>query len=72
MNFFTWRFLFGAAVLATDMQRVTWVRCRRPDPNVRMNAGAALLLKASAGSVFDQRIAQRAAPHFKDIDMCVW
>ena len=70
MNFFTWRFLFGAAVLSKDMCGATWMRRRRTDPNARMNAAAALLLKASAGTVVDRRIAQRAAPQFKDIEAC--
>ena len=68
MDFFTFRFLYGASVLCADLRKKTWQRAR---PNYiipkesRCNVAAALLLKASPGICITPRMAARAAPMFR-------
>ena len=70
MDFFTYRFLFGASVLCADLRRRTWTKVRRSQvvpKDSRFNPAAALLLKASCGLTITARLATRAAPVFRHL-----
>lgn len=70
MDFFTYRFLFGASILSADLRKRTWQRAKKnhilPE-NCRWNIGAALLLKASAGLAITPKKALRAGPMFRQL-----
>ncbi|CAE7302405.1 unnamed protein product [Symbiodinium necroappetens] len=69
MDFFTYRFLYGASVLSRDIQQRSWVRRKTlnsPEQS-RWNAAAALLLKGSCGARITPKIAARAGPFFRNI-----
>eukprot|EP00438_Fugacium_kawagutii_P024089 Skav218388 [mRNA] locus=scaffold3482:8652:12922:- [translate_table: standard] len=70
MEFFTFRFLFGASVLCADMRRRSWVKPKRHQivpQDSRWHVGAALLLKASCGATITAEMAARASPMFRRI-----
>ena len=70
MDFFTYRFLFGASVLCADLRRRTWTKARKSQvvpKESRCHAAAALLLKASCGLTITGMLAARAAPVFRHL-----
>lgn len=70
MEFFTSRFLQGAAVLSADVRGRTWVRKQPPciaKANQRWNLAALLLLKSSCGVSITAAVAQRAGPMFRGL-----
>ena len=70
MDFFTFRFLYGASVLCADMRRRSWQRVKRANiiaDDTRWNVGAALLLKSSCGSAVTPEAATRAGPMFRNL-----
>lgn len=70
MDFFTYRFLFGASILATDLRKRMWQKrneARVTPTDCRWNVPAALLLKASCGTVITPARAARAGPMFQKL-----
>jgi len=70
MEFFTSRFLQGAAVLSADVRGRTWVRKQPPciaKADQRWNLAALLLLKSSCGVSITAAVAQRAGPMFRGL-----
>ena len=70
MNFFTYRFLYGAAVLAADIRKRTWAKKRSAagSSNDCWNQQALLLLKSSCGVSICGNVAQRAGPMFRGLN----
>ena len=69
MDFFTYRFLYGACVLSADIRNRTWTK-KRPSTGTnhdRWNAAALLLLKGSCGLSINARVAERAGPMFRGL-----
>ncbi|CAE7471918.1 Usp36 [Symbiodinium sp. CCMP2592] len=70
VEFYTSRFLQGAAVLSSDVRGRTWVRKRPPciaKASQRWNLAALLLLKSSCGVSITAAVAQRAGPMFRGL-----
>eukprot|EP00438_Fugacium_kawagutii_P009631 Skav214980 [mRNA] locus=scaffold508:78764:83263:- [translate_table: standard] len=70
MDFFTFRFLFGASVLSADMRARTWLRSlksRIVPTESRFHVPSGLLLKASGGTTVTPRLAARVAPMFRPL-----
>ena len=68
MDFFTFRFLYGAAVLSADIRQRTWTKRWAPATKTeRWNAAALLLLKGSWGVTINANAAERAGPMFRGL-----
>ena len=70
MDFFTFRFLYGAGILSADLRRKTWQKSdktHRMPPNARWSIPPALLLKASCGMCITPKTAARAGPMFSHL-----
>ena len=69
MDFFTFRFLYGAAVLTANIRAKTWLK-KSPSTNAdseRWSTAALLLLRGSCGVRITPAIAQRAGPMFRGV-----
>ena len=69
MDFFTFRFLYGAAVLTANIRAKTWLT-KSPSTNAdseRWSTAALLLLRGSCGVRITPAIAQRAGPMFRGV-----
>lgn len=70
MEFFTFRFLFGASILSADLRGRTWMRSlktRIVPTGSRFHLPSGLLLKASAGTTITPQLAARVAPMFRPL-----
>ena len=69
MDFFTFRFLYGAAVLSADIRCKTWMKRTASSgaDRERWNSTALLLVKASCGVSITPAVAQRAGPMFRGL-----
>ena len=70
VDFFTFRFLYGAGILSADLRRKTWQKSdttHRMPANARWSIPPALLLKASCGMRITRKTAARVGPMFSDL-----
>ena len=71
MDFFTYRFMFGASILSADLRKRTWQNVKKTQltpADCRWSVPAALLLKASCGTMVTPSRAARAAPMFRKLN----